>query len=204
MFLVCELLIWGGGWKGLTTISCFLQKSGPNSNSKFLFGRIKSTRVWGFVLIRLGARHRTTFFQKLLKSDPPRSHGINRFTRLLRISRIPECLSDTMGSSEWKRFQEVWFGLQLANLGMMLIVLVAKSTSSMIAALPRQRSTTSTWKTFSMTLTAVVEQDCRVCLPNDLIDLQVWDCVGQIKGRMDVRRADVGCLLACGFHPPKR
>ena len=56
----------------------FSKELGLNSSSKFLRSRIKSTRVSGFVLIRLGARAMKFFSRKLLKSEPPRRRGITR------------------------------------------------------------------------------------------------------------------------------
>ena len=56
----------------------FSKESGLNSSSKFLRSRNESTRVSGFVLIRLGARAMNFFSRKLLKSQPPRRRGITR------------------------------------------------------------------------------------------------------------------------------
>ena len=53
----------------------FSKESGLTSSSK---SRIKSTRVSGFVLIRLGARAMKNLFRKLLKSGPHRRRGITR------------------------------------------------------------------------------------------------------------------------------
>ena len=49
----------------------FLKELGLNSSSKFLRSGIKSTRISGFVLIRLGARAMIFFVRKFVKSRPP-------------------------------------------------------------------------------------------------------------------------------------
>ena len=57
------------------TLFHFSKELGFNSGSKLLFSRFKSTRVSGFVLIRLGARVMKLLVRDFTKSGPPPSTG---------------------------------------------------------------------------------------------------------------------------------
>ena len=57
------------------TLFHFSKELGLNSSSKLFGSRIKSTRVSGFVLIRLGARVMKILVRDFTKSGPPPSTG---------------------------------------------------------------------------------------------------------------------------------
>ena len=96
------------------TLFHFSKELGFNSGSKLLFRRFKSTRVSGFVLIRLGARVMKILVRDFTKSGPPPStgyySGITRGQKRVPVvytERMQSCIESTQLVVAANAFREV-------------------------------------------------------------------------------------------------